>query len=798
MLPGILRVRFAPALLLLLWSGAAAAHPTNYAVAVTVSVEEAPPRISLHWPAVAAATKYEVSTKAWGAASWSLQATLTTNAATVTGWTDTNVTAGTVHEYMVVRTAGVTAYGFTMSAIRRPLPDSRGKVILLVDDSKAPALTNELTRLQRDLVGDGWTVLRHDITPAHWSDTNAWKAAVTNVKAIIKADYNADTGSVKAVFLFGHIPVPYSGAIYPDGHTNHAGAWPADMYYGDMSGNWTDDSVTVTLNSGRLMNVPGDGKFDQDAWPAQIDLQVGRADFYGMTSFGGLSDTNLLRQYLEKDHRYRTCVFSAEQRGLVDDNFGDFSGEAFAYDGWRNFGHMFGVSNVSEQNFFTTLATNSYTWAYGCGGGGYQSASGVGNSWDFDTYDTRVIFTMLFGSYFGDWDVGNSFLRAPLCSKSFTLSCSWGGRPDNYYHFMTLGETLGECIRQSQNNGPYPAVKDWERQLIHTALMGDPTLRLHMIVPPCAFNGIKSAGQTDLAWVPSPDEGVLGYNLYRSTSYTGTFVRLNSSPVAGTNYVDGSAPAGTLVYMLRPVKLEVSNGGSYTNMGQGVFAQIGDATNGTPSPTNQTVWTWANTPLRITLTAGDPDGDGLGYFLSSLAQHGAITGTAPNVVYRPDTNYTGADSFTFQASDGKVESDRGQVTVFVLPRYTPLGTSVQWLLDRRMGPTSDYTAIELADPDVDGLATWQEYMAGTEPTNWASVYRILDVQSYALSNVVWWFGTTNSGCTNLFGMEARTNLLDGGWNGCGTNLNRSASGTNMWADIDPPTNTPVFYRPIIH
>mgnify|MGYP000013517969 CR=1 FL=1 len=30
--------------------------------------------------------------------------------------------------------------------------------------------------------------------------------------------------------------MPYSGNIYPDGHTDHRGAWPADTYYGDIDG----------------------------------------------------------------------------------------------------------------------------------------------------------------------------------------------------------------------------------------------------------------------------------------------------------------------------------------------------------------------------------------------------------------------------------------------------------------------------------------------------------------------------------------------------------------------------------
>ena len=70
---------------------------------------------------------------------------------------------------------------------------------------------------------------------------------MTTVKAIVKQDYLADSTHVRSLFILGHVPVPYSGDIAPDGHTpgngNHQGAWPADIYYGNFYTNWTDKKV---------------------------------------------------------------------------------------------------------------------------------------------------------------------------------------------------------------------------------------------------------------------------------------------------------------------------------------------------------------------------------------------------------------------------------------------------------------------------------------------------------------------------------------------------------------------------
>ena len=101
--------------------------------------------------------------------------------------------------------------GYLYAGIEVPLVEARGKVVLLVDNILTSSLSNELVRLQQDLIGDGWTVLRHDVSRSD---------SVTNIKAFITADYNADPTNVNAVFLFGHVPVPYSGNIAPDDHTD--------------------------------------------------------------------------------------------------------------------------------------------------------------------------------------------------------------------------------------------------------------------------------------------------------------------------------------------------------------------------------------------------------------------------------------------------------------------------------------------------------------------------------------------------------------------------------------------------
>src|SRR5438552_5397505 len=209
-----------------------ATEPTwVYAVEVSAAVQAAPPRITLSWPqdTYTAPSSYTVYRKAPGSTSWGAGTTL---AGTATSYADSSVAVGTAYEYQITKvTSTYNGYGYIQAGINAPLVEGRGKVILVVDNTYAANLAAELTRLQQDLAGDGWTVIRHDVGRAD---------SVQSVKSLVQADYNADPANVKAVFLFGHVPVPSSGLLNPDGHAAHYGAWPSDVSYGVMNANCTD------------------------------------------------------------------------------------------------------------------------------------------------------------------------------------------------------------------------------------------------------------------------------------------------------------------------------------------------------------------------------------------------------------------------------------------------------------------------------------------------------------------------------------------------------------------------------
>jgi glycosyl hydrolase family 9/cellulase-like Ig domain-containing protein/Big-like domain-containing protein/Calx-beta domain-containing protein len=573
------------------FTGRTAEPNWEYSVQVSATVDAGQPKVTLSWPqdSLGIPNSYTVYRKSVDAANWGPGTTL--SGATTT-FTDTAVQAGQIYEYAIDKVTSLyNGSGYICVGVNAPLVDRRGKVVLVVDASQAGALASELTRLQQDLVGDGWTVVRHDVNR---NDT------AVNVKNLIRSTYQADPGNVKAVFLFGHVPVPYSGNIVPDGHyPDHQGAWPADAYYGDMDGGWTDNSVYNTAAySTRNHNVPGDGKFDQSTMPSAIELQVGRVDLANMpgrTVWGGPatlpSETELLRQYLNKDHNFRHKLFALPRRALVHDSFGARNGEAFVASAYRSYAPLLGPQNVTtveKGQFIPGLAANGYLMSYGAGAGSYAAISGigtgndyVGTTLDIINADIKSVFTMLMGSWLGDWDSEDNIMRSVLATKSYGLACAWSGRPHWFFHHMGIGETLGYSARLTQNNGSGGLYRHQINNAaggVHIGLMGDPTLRLHPVGPASNLQAASSASSVNLTWSASTD-GVQGYHVYRATSANGPFTRVTSSPVNATSYTDGSS-GGATTYMVRAVKLETTTSGAYYNASQGIFATVDGAGSG--------------------------------------------------------------------------------------------------------------------------------------------------------------------------------------------------------------------------
>lgn len=622
-------------------------EPRDYSFLLSATASSSPARIVIQWPQKDV-PQITVRRKLPADANWgAVIATLPGNA---TSFTDATVEAGKAYEYefqALIDDYGYDqyAYGYICAGADIPAIEKRGKVLLLVDQTFSGALANELETLRKDLIGDGWIVVRHDV------DRNSPPPVV---KSVIKSEYDADPARLRTVFLFGHIAVPYSGLLNPDMHEDHLGAWPADVYYGNMNGAWTDSTVNKTdCEYEWNINTPGDGKFDQSTIPGTVELEVGRVDVSNLPSFGS-SEQELLRNYLRKDHAFRHRAFSALPRGIIRDNFEVIDDDAPAGDAWRAFPALFGPNGYQEIAsglFFPTLANDTYLFAHGCGGGDWDKADGVGTTLDFVNDNPKAVFYLLHGSYFGDWNTEDNFLRAAIATPDYGLVSIWSSLPHWYFHPLALGETIGYAVRLTQNNrnGVYRNQSDLSLGEVHTSMHGDPTLRPFTLAPAANFK-VTPLDQLTFTWDASP-QAVDGYHVYMATNYDGPWARLDRRTISGTSFTASIPDGGHYIYMLRAAAKQTTGSGAFYNLSQGLFVEYDSPAQTLPEislTTGAATGTEGGSPIVFQFTR-------TGSILQALSVNVQFSGTAT-----PGVDYIVPASLTFPAGSA-------QATLSIVP-----------------------------------------------------------------------------------------------------------------------------------
>ncbi len=455
--------------------------------------------------------------------------------------------------------------GWVMAGVEAPFREDQGVVMVVVDAAQAAAVSSKLIEWEDDLRDDGWVVLRETL---NGSETPP------QVKAKIAAAYATHGARLRSVFLLGRVPRAFSGNINPDGHPDHRGAWPADLYYADLDGGqWTD---TQAVGVGPFFNDAGDGKFDPSFLATNPETQVGRADFEGLPAFGADAGIVLIERYLDKAHAFRTGQTRLPSRVLVDDNFGYFGGEAFSRVAFRD-GTAITGRPPDALDFFTTLNSpdGGYLLAFGCGGGTSTGAGGVGSTTDFVNGSPNAIFVGLFGSYFGDWNYSNNFLRAALATKGPVLASTWFARPASNLHSLAALETFGDAFNRGII-GQGSFVYDSSGRSIHQALLGDPTLRLFYPPRVSGLTAVVEGQGVRTMWSQATGPDVIGHHVFRRIAGSASpEVRVTVVPIAATTYLDlTAAPMAMLEYRAVAVVRQTTGSGTFWNHSLGMRASV--------------------------------------------------------------------------------------------------------------------------------------------------------------------------------------------------------------------------------
>lgn len=108
------------------------------------------------------------------------------------------------------------------------------------------------------------------------------------------------------------------------------------------------------------------------------------------------------------------------------------------------------------------------------------------------------------------------------------------------------------------------------------------------------------------------------------------------------------------------------NGGTSTCVAELNILQEA-AVNQVPLATPQALSTGKDTSLQLVLGGSDPDGGVLTYSVVTGPLHGTLGGTAPNLIYLPNSGFVGSDQFTFGTNDGAASSATATISISVTP-----------------------------------------------------------------------------------------------------------------------------------
>ncbi|MEP7342572.1 MAG: right-handed parallel beta-helix repeat-containing protein, partial [Acidobacteriota bacterium] len=222
-----------------------------------------------------------------------------------------------------------------------------------------------------------------------------------------------------------------------------------------------------------------------------------------------------------------------------------------------------------------------------------------------------------------------------------------------------------------------------------------------------------------------PGTGYDQLNVTGTVSLGGATLNLTSGfvPSPGNSFTiinnDGSDPV-TGIFNGLPEGTTVNVGGTPMKLTYAGGANNNDVVltvNTAPVANANSVTTNQNTPIVITLTATDVDGDNLTFMTVGSPAHGSLGSlSAPScsgipstctvtVTYTPTMGYAGADSFTFKANDGSADSNIATVSIIV-------AATTVFVDDNWVGQSNGATVFFPGDPNphvfgTDAFATIQ-------------------------------------------------------------------------------------------
>ena len=208
-------------------------------------------------------------------------------------------------------------------------------------------------------------------------------------------------------------------------------------------------------------------------------------------------------------------------------------------------------------------------------------------------------------------------------------------------------------------------------------------------------------------------------------------------------------------------------------------------TNVTLTLTNNAVLTWRwITNVNLTCSAG-ANGSISGACNEWYQLGGSVTVTANPANYYRFVAWMGTVNSTSNPLSLTMNQSHFVVAQFAV-NLAAKSTPTWWLA--QYGWTNNFDAAETNDADHDGSLNWQEYIAGTDPTNRLSVLCVTNLRRSESEFVLYWPSASN----RTYGVDRATNLVVSGFSAIATNL-LATPPTNVYTDQVPVIGK-AFYR----
>jgi len=120
-----------------------------------------------------------------------------------------------------------------------------------------------------------------------------------------------------------------------------------------------------------------------------------------------------------------------------------------------------------------------------------------------------------------------------------------------------------------------------------------------------------------------------------------------------------------------------------------------------PAALGKQAWTDEDSPVAITLGGLDLFGDALSFAVATQPAHGTLSGTAPELLYTPEPDFNGTDTFTYRSHDGALDSEPATVILIIAPVQDPPKALPLALTTLQGEPLK--LRLEGTDPDGDAL-----------------------------------------------------------------------------------------------